>query len=134
MHRTLRGGLPRRDRCGDEGCASHCGRSQNVSFGPMPNGCEGDRSLARPVRATFTLKLPSVTNVTGRDQLSKLAQVREHFCDHFRRPFLVHGVTTISDLHHAQRRTVALERLHIRARVTHEPILSSEHDQRRRSE
>jgi hypothetical protein len=43
------------DRCGEERSAAAEGdRAQNVSFGLMPNGREGFRSLARPMRTTFT--------------------------------------------------------------------------------
>jgi hypothetical protein len=44
------------DRCGEEGSAAAKGdRPQNVSSGLMPNGREGFRSLARRMRATFTI-------------------------------------------------------------------------------
>jgi hypothetical protein len=57
MHRTVARTQCRGvDRCGEERSAAAKGdRAQNVSSGPMPNGREGFRSLARPMRATFTV-------------------------------------------------------------------------------
>jgi hypothetical protein len=43
------------DRCGDEGATAKGDRAQNVSSSLVPDGREGFRSLARRMRATFTV-------------------------------------------------------------------------------